>query len=55
MQELLEEKNEKIKNINFKNQKEYILKNENLNNNNNINEYLDNEKESEQPFFIMTL
>ena len=55
MQELLEEKNEKIKNINFKNQKEHILKNENLNNNNNINEYLDNEKESEQPFFIMTL
>ncbi len=39
MQELLEEKNEKIKNINFKNQKEHILKNENLNNNNNINEY----------------
>ncbi len=55
MQELLEEKNEKIKNINFKNQKEHILKNENLNNNNNINEYLDNEKELEQPFFIMTL
>ena len=53
MQESIQEKNEKTKNINSQNKEEDILKNDNLNNN-NINESSDFEKE-DQPFFIMTL
>ena len=53
MQESIQEKNEKTKNINSQNKEEDILKNDNLNNN-NVNESSDFEKE-DQPFFIMTL